>query len=335
MDRFPPPLTDGRRRRLLGAMAAAPLALQAGHARAEQWPARQIRLVLPSGAGGGSDIFGRPMAQFFSSELKVPVVVENKPGANGILAHEAVVRQPADGYSLVISYSAALIVNKLMNRKMSHDPVADLQPIGRIGGGGGNALIVHPSVPAKNLAELVAYAKAKRDLSYASWGIGSGGHLFMEMIKKHTGMPINHVPYKTVAQIPPDLITGVVPVAWIDSATPVALVRSGKARVIATASQERLPQFPDTPTLGEQGIAFKVQSWYGLFAPRGLPPEVLARLNAVLNKWLTLPETIAYFKDKQNAPAPVPTTPDEYAKVIAADVEGWRQLIADGGASAG
>lgn len=327
--------TDGRRRRLLGAISAAPLLFEAGLARAEQWPTRQIRLVLPSGAGGGSDIFGRPMAQFMSNELKVPVVVENKPGANGILAHEAVVRQPPDGYSLVISYSAALIVNKLMNRKMSHDPLADLQPIGRIGGGGGNALIVHPAVPAKNLAELVAYAKTKRDLSYASWGIGSGGHLFMEMIKKHTGMPINHVPYKTVAQIPPDLITGVVPVAWIDSATPVGLVKSGKARVIATASQERLPLFPDTPTLSEQGVPFKVQSWYGLFAPRGLPPDVLARLNAVLNKWLTLPETVAYFRDKQNSPAPIPTTPAQYAKVIADDTEGWRQLIADGGVTTG
>jgi tripartite-type tricarboxylate transporter receptor subunit TctC len=319
------------RRRWLKAAIAAPVAVQIGALRAQEWPSRPIRLVLPSGAGGGSDIFGRPMAQYFGNELKCSVVVENKPGANGIVAHEAIVRQAADGYSLVISYSAAIIGNKLLQPKMSHDPLVDLQPIGRIGGGGGNALIVNADLPVRNIGELVEYSKLKGPLSYASWGIASGGHLIMEMMKKRTGLSANHVPYKTVAQIPPDIVSGVVPVAWIDAATPVPLVRSGRVRVIAVAAQKRLPQFLDALTLTEQNVPFDIDTWYGLFAPAGLPADIVSRLNAVLNRWLALPETSAYFEDKQNTPAPIPLKTEEFVRLIQRDIGGWKSLIADSG----
>ncbi len=317
------------RRGLLG-LAALPLVLGHSMASAQAWPNKAIKLVLPSGAGGDSDLFGRPLAEYMSQQLKVPVVVENRPGANGILAHETVVRQPPDGYSLVISYSAAMIGNKLMLPKMSHDPLVDLQPIGRIGGGGGNVLIVNADVPVRNIKELVDWVRAKGgEVSYASWGIASGGHLVMEMLKHRLGMKLNHVPYKTVAQIPPDIISGVVPIAWIDSATPVTHVKSGRVRAIATAAQRRLPQFPDVATLGEQGIPFEVETWYGLFAPAGLPADVLARLNAVLNQWIKLPETVAFFEQKQNSPAPIPLSPDQFVQVLQRDVAAWKRLIAD------
>jgi tripartite-type tricarboxylate transporter receptor subunit TctC len=265
-----------------------------------------------------------------SQQLKVPVVVENRPGANGILAHETVVRQPADGYSLVISYSAALIGNKLMLPKMSHDPLVDLQPIGRIGGGGGNVLIVNADLPVRNIKEMVDWVKARGvEVSYASWGIASGGHLVMEMMKHRLGMKLSHVPYKTVAQIPPDIISGVVPIAWIDSATPVTHVKSGRVRAIATAAQRRLPLFPEVATLNEQGIPFEVETWYGLFAPAGLPHDVLVRLNTVLNQWLRLPETASFFEQKQNSPAPIPMTPEQYIALLQRDVVAWKGLIAD------
>lgn len=322
---------SSQRRRYLGMTLATPLLGSLTSALAQEWPSRPIKLILPSGAGGGADVFGRPLAQYMGNELKTTVVVENRPGANGILAHEAVVKQPADGYSLLITYTAAMIGNKLMQPKMSHDPLADFVPIGRIGGEGGNTLIVNPDLPVRNVKELVEYAKSKGGISYASWGIASGGHLVMEMIKKRTGLLATHVPYKTVAQIPPDVISGVVPVAWIDSATPAPIVKSGRVRAIAVAAQKRFPQFPNVATLTEQGIQYDVQTWYGLFAPTGLPPAIIARLNTVLNRWLTLPETVQYFEQKQNAPAPIPTSPDEFAKSIQREVAGWKTLIAESG----
>jgi tripartite-type tricarboxylate transporter receptor subunit TctC len=321
------------RRRLTGALAGAaaalPLAGFAPRARAQAWPSKTIRLVLPSGPGGGADLFGRLLAEYMSQELKVTVVVDNKPGATGIVAHEAVVRQPPDGYNLVISFTAAMIGNKLLQPKMSHDPLVDLMPIARIGGGGGNALVVNPELPVKNLKDLLDWAKAKPDQSYASWGVASGGHLVMEMIKQRTGMKINHVPYKTVSQIPTDVVSGVVPVAWIDAATPVPFVKSGRLRAIAVASSNRLPQFPDVATLGEQGIQSDAEASYGLLGPAGMPMDIVERLNAIVNKWLVLPATAAYFESKQNVPAPTPLTQAQYVKVLERDLAAWTKLIAE------
>ena len=324
------PDLSGCRRLLLRAITGAPFAAPIGSARAQAWPAKPIRIVSTSAPGGGSDVFSRPMAEFFSRELGVSCIVENRPGANGIVGHEAVVRQPPDGYTLLISYPAAVIANKLMLPKMSHDPLADFAPIGRIGGGGGNVLVVNLELPVRNLKELVEYSKTRGGtLTYASWGIASGGHLIMEMIKSRTGLQATHVPYKAGAQIPPDVISGVVPVAWIDSGSVTPHVRSGKLRAIAVAAQRHLPQIPEADTLGEQGIAWEVQTWYGLFAPKGTPAPVVARLNQVLNRWLVLPETAAFFEQKQNTPAPVPTTPEEFAAVLQSDLSAWKRLLAE------
>jgi tripartite-type tricarboxylate transporter receptor subunit TctC len=308
----------------LGALAAL---TAAPGVRAQAWPAgKPIRMVLPSGAGGGADVFGRFMAEGLGKTLGTTIVVDNKPGANGLIAAGEVARAPADGYTLLISFTAATVSNKLLMLKPSVDPLG-FEPIGRIGGGGGNTMIVNPEVPVRNLKELVEYTKSKPGLSYASWGIGSGGHLFMEYIKKQTGMQINHVPYKTVSQIPPDVISGVMPVATIDSASPLPHIRSGRVRPIAVLSQTRLPQLTDVPTIGEQGIPIAAQSWYGLFAPLGTPAEIITRLSRELNAWLVLPETIRFFAEKQNGPAPIPTTPAEFRKVLDSDLVAWKSLI--------
>lgn len=271
-----------------GGVAATPMAAlaQAG------WPTRPIKLVLPSGPGGGADIFARPMAEYMAKELGQPVVIDNRPGANGLLAHDAVVRQPGDGYNLLISYAAAVLGNKAMNKPMSHDPITDLKPIGIISGEGGNLLVVSPSLPVTDLKGLLALAKAQGgSLSYGSWGVGSGGHLVMESICLQAGVRMNHVPYKTVAAIPNDLMAGVLQVSTIDSGTPVQLIKAGKLRAIAALSGRRLPQLPDVPTQGEQGFPLESAPWYGLFGPASMPPELVNRLNALLNKWLELPET--------------------------------------------
>jgi tripartite-type tricarboxylate transporter receptor subunit TctC len=206
----------GTRRTVLRAAAAAVAAASAGPALAQQpgWPGgKPIRMVLPSGAGGGADLFGRLMAEWLGRELGTNVVVDNRPGANGLLATQEVARAAPDGLTLLISFTAAPVANKLLMLKPPVDPLDSLTPVARVGGRGGNMIVVNPSLPVKTLKELVDYAKTRKDLTYASWGIGSGGHLVMESIKRQSGMQIEHVPYKTVAQIPPDLISGVIPVA--------------------------------------------------------------------------------------------------------------------------
>ena len=180
--------------------------LEIGHAQIS-WPSKPIRLVLPSGAGGGADIFGRPLAEWLIRELGQPVVVENKPGANGVIAHEQVVRQPGDGHTLLISFAGAILGNKAMNAKISHDTMTDLKPIGLIGSDFGNLLVVNAASPIKNIKDLIAYAKAQSGgLNYGSWGIGSGGHLVMETLKEQAGIPLNHVPSASTSRhlIQPD-----------------------------------------------------------------------------------------------------------------------------------
>ena len=306
-------------------LATAPL----GWAQAQAgWPNRSIRLVLPSGAGGGADIFARPLAEWMGKELGQPVVVDNKPGANGVIAHEQVVRQPGDGYNLVISYAAAIVGNKAMNAKISHDTITDLKPIGLIGGDGGNLLVVNASLPVTNLKELIAYAKSQSGgINYGSWGVGSGGHLVMETLKAQVGITLNHVPYKTVAAIAPDVVSGVLQVSTIDSGTPVQLIKAGRIRGIAALSNKRLPQLPDVATLGEQGFPVGFVPWYGLFGPASMPNEMVVRLNTLLNRWLVLPETIALFEQKQNSAAPLPKSAEAFAAQIQAELPVWRKMM--------
>ncbi|MFZ4758408.1 MAG: Bug family tripartite tricarboxylate transporter substrate binding protein [Burkholderiaceae bacterium] len=316
------------RRTVLGAAAALALGAATGTARAQAWPAgKPIRMVLPSGAGGGADIFGRFMAEWMSKELGTNVIVDNKPGANGLLATQEVVRAAPDGYTLLISFTAATVANKLLMLKPPVDPLNDIVPIARIGGAGGNMIVVNPSVPVTNMKELVAYAKTRNDLSYASWGVGSGGHLVMESIKQQTGMSMVHVPYKTVAQIPPDVISGVMPIATIDAASPLPHIRSGRVRAIATMSGERLPQIKEIPTMLEQGLKLDAFPWYGLFGPKGLPREIVDRLNTSLNRWMVMPEVAEFFNSKQNTPPPRPISVAEFEKVIQADLVSWKGLI--------
>lgn len=310
---------------LLG-LAASSLAVP-GHSQAD-WPARKpIRLILPSGAGGGADPFSRLLADFLGKELATQVVVENRPGANGILAAEQVLHQPPDGHTLLISFTAATVGNKLMRLKMSHDPMSDLTPIAIIGGTSGNLLIVHPALPVSNLSDLVAYSKTRSDLSYGSWGIASGGHLFMEYIKQQTGLRTHHVPYKSATQVVPDVISGVLPVAWTDSSSPIAAIKSGRVRAIATSSPTELPQNPGVKPLPEQGVRFDARSWYGLFGPRGLPEPIVNRLNTLVNRWTELDETTHFMAERQNAPKGLVLSPQEFAQLMQRDIVAWGELI--------
>lgn len=325
---------DRRRRQ---GVAAAVACLTAGMgwpaARAQSdWPGgRAMRIVIPSGAGGGSDIFSRVMAEYFGSELGTKVLVDNKPGANGMLAGEAVARAPADGLTLLVSFSAAIVGNTLLMKPRTFEPLQDLTPIGRIGVTG-NVLMVHPDVPARSVKELVEYARRRNgELNYASWGVGSGGHLAMETVKQQTGMRLNHVPYKTVSQISTDLISGVVPVSWLDAATGLPHVAAGRMRAIAVTSTQRMPQLPDVASLAEQGLQYDAHPVYGLFGPKGMPPALVQRVNALLNQWLARPQTIEFFAQRQNMPRSEPMSAQQYAKSLQDELQAWTRLVRDAG----
>ena len=323
------PAASTIRRQLLGAAAATTVLGSATRTVQAQpaWPAgKPIRIVLPSGAGGGADVFGRVMAEFMSKELKTQVIIDNKAGANGLLALETVVRQPPDGYTLVVSFTASVIGNKLLLIKRSLDPIDDFTHIAKVGGEGGNLLIVNPELPVKNIRDLIELTKTRKDLSYASWGIGSGGHLIMEAVKAVTGMQINHVPYKTVAQISPDVISNVIPVAWIDTASPIPHIKSGRVRAIATSGTGPLPQTPDVLPLVQQGVQLTQLPYYSLHGPKGLPDAIVQRIVGVVNKWLALPETATFYRDRTNQPPPGQTSPDQLLKQLQSDLVSWGKM---------
>jgi len=318
------------RRALLQAASAAALGAAAGPAWGQPvWPqpGKPIRIVIPSGAGGGADIFTRVCAEWLSKELGTQVMVDNKPGATGLVATQEVARAAPDGHTLLVSFTAATVANKLLVLKPVVDPLDSLTPIARVGGRGGNLLIVNPQVPARNLKELIEYAKKQKDLSYASWGVGSGGHLVMEWLKEVTGMQMAHVPYKTVTQIPPDVISGVMPIATIDTASPVPHLKSGRVRGLVALTNERLPQLPEVPSLAESGFKLDALPWYGVFGPKGLPRPIVERLNAMLNRWMVTPEVVTFLEQKQNINAPIPISVAEFEKVIQADLVSWKKLI--------
>jgi len=324
---------DLARRRVLtrtvGLLATGlPIAVQAQ----SDWPAGgTVKLVIPSGAGGGSDIFSRAMAEFFSSELKTRVLVDNKPGATGMVAGEIVARAPADGLTLLVSFSAAIVGNHLMMKPRSFEPLQDLTPIGRVGVTG-NVLLVHPEVPARSVKELVEHSRGRGgELNYASWGVASGGHLAMESMKRQTGLRANHVPYKTVSQIPTDLIAGVVPVAWVDAATAVPHVRSGRVRALAVTSAQRMPLFAEVPSLADQGIRYDAHPVYGLFGPRGMSAATVNKINALLNQWISRPETIEFMAQRQNMPRSEPMSPEQYARSLQDELRAWTVLIQEAG----
>lgn len=313
----------------LPAIATALATLSAiGVAQAETpYPNRPIRMVVPSGAGSVTDQTARLVAERLSVSLKKPVVVDNRPGANGIIASEIVARAEPDGYTLLFTYSATLTVNPWTTANLPYDPLKDFTPIARPSAPGGNLLAVTATVPVHNLKELIAYAKASREeLAYCSWGIGSGGHLAMEYLKAKAGIRLRHVPYKTAVQCTNDLAAGHVTIAFADSASAQPHLKSGRIRGIAVSGPERMPAAPDVPTMGEQGIPFDQASWLALFGPRGLPAPIVTRLNAEVNRILQAPEEQQRFAAMYVKPGK-PSTAGELGELVRNDLRAWGDVV--------
>jgi tripartite-type tricarboxylate transporter receptor subunit TctC len=262
-----------------------------GIAGAQNYPDRAVRILVGYPPGGGTDLVARLVAHPLSERWKQPVVVENRPGANAIIATEAVAKAKPDGYTLLMAYATELAVNPATFKKLPYDPVRDLAPIAQLASAP-LVMAVHPSVTARNVEELVALAKAKPGtLSYSSSGNGSVHHFAGELFKLRTGTDIVHIPYKGSGPATADAVSGQVQVTFASVASVLRFVQSGRLRALAVTSPQRSAQLADVPTAIELGLAdVELTSWYGLLAPAGTSPELLSRLAADVAAALAAPE---------------------------------------------
>ncbi len=317
-------LTRGALLALIAGAAAAAHAQQ--QPAADTYPDKPVVLVVPTAPAGGTDTVARVIADTMGRRLGQTFVIENRPGANGILGTEAVARAAPDGYRLLFTYAAAVVVNPSLYKKLPYDTAKDLAPVGQIGRGG-NVMLVRKDLPVKTLQEFVDYAKARPDkLSYCSWGAGSGGHLAMESLKKQAGIQIMHVPYKGSGPCVQDLIGGQVDAAFADSSSTVEIVRAGRVRALANSGPSRVPSMPDVPTMNEAGFPFSNYPWYGLLAPAKTSPAIVNKLNAALNAALQDPAVVQRMRDLNFVDLPL-TTPAQFGETIAKDTRDWGVVV--------
>lgn len=317
-----------RRAALVLLSASFTAALSWPAAAADPWPARPIRLVIPSAPGAGSDQLARQMAERLSTALGQQVIVDNKPGGSGLIATRAVMSAPADGHTLLYSNASATVMLAAMKPDLGIDFTKDLVPV-NLTVVGGVFLLVNPEFPAKNLNELIAVVKANPNkYTYGSWAVGSNGHLTMEWLKKRTGMQTGHVPYKTMSTLLTELSTGILPIGWTDPVSSVAFIKSNKVRAIAVNGSVRTPQLPDLATMGEQGFPFPPLGWQGVFAPAGTPAAVTQRLHAEINRIQGTAELKAQMSRMNLEPPPIWTS-EQFRDLIVRDLQEWRKIAQD------
>lgn len=304
------------RRTLLALTGAG--ALASTKARAQAWPDKPIRLIIPYTPGGGADGAARLIAAQLGSALGQTVIVDSRPGGNTTIAGIAVARAPADGYTLLMTGGSTMSVLPLMSDKLPFDPVADLAPVGMVSRFP-FILAVSATLDVKTLAEVLALARARPgELPYASNGSGGMVHLGMELMAYSAQVKLNHVPYKGFAPALPDVITGRTPLMMADWAPIAAQLKSGALRPLAVTSARRWPSLPDVPTVAEQGFpGYEMEIWFGLYAPARTPAAVVTRINDELRKWLATAEAREAFAAIGHEPAP--STPDEVRQRVAAE----------------
>ena len=293
-------------------------------AHAQDYPGRPIRIVVPNPPGGGNDLAARIVAERFREKWGQPVVVDNRAGASGRIGAEAVASAPPDGYTLLVTAPAALVINKSLYAKLSYDADAFV-PVSVIVAGPG-ALVVHPSVAAASVQQLIALAKAHPEkLTYASQGNGTIAHLAGEMFQSITGARIVHVPYKGSAPAVADLLGGQVSLMFSELAPALPHIRAGKLRALAVGGEKRNPLLPEVPSLSETLPGFVFSYWIGMVAPAGTPAAIAARLSAEIAEGLRQPE-VAKRLLETNLEA-IASTPAEMASFMKRESERWGNVI--------
>ena len=283
-------------RRWFGLAIASALAIPM-LAQADTWPSKPVRWVVAYPAGGGSDFLARQLAPQLGKQLGQTMVIDNRPGAGGVIGTDNAAKSPPDGYTIVTGDNGAMVFNSAMYKKLPYDP-KDLVPVGFMARFP-LILAVYPNAGFNSAKELLDEVKKNpAKYSYASPGIGSPHHLAMELLKDRTQSFILHVPYRGTALAVQDVISGQVPMMVLDTAAGLPQIRAGKVKALAVMSKKRLPSLPDVPTLDEIGIKdFEVTAWQGLFVPKGTPPDIVAHLTAEMNKAVNVPEVKARLED--------------------------------------
>jgi tripartite-type tricarboxylate transporter receptor subunit TctC len=303
-----------------GAMLAAPAFAQA------TWPDKPIRFIVPFAPGGTTDILGRVLAPRLTQGLGVSVVVENRGGAGGTVGHEVVVRSPPDGNTIMLGHIGTLGVNPSLYPRLSFDPIGGVAPVSMVALVP-NILVVHPSVPARNLQELIALARAKPgELTYGSAGNGSAAHIAAAALGHAAGVEFTHVPYRGSGPMANDLIAGQINFTMTGGTVVMPLVRDGRLRALGVSSRARMQADPSIPTIAEQRLpGFETTQWYCVVTTAGVPAPIIARLNAEVHKAMNDPEVRQRLAAEGAESAP--GTPEELGRFMRAEVARWAEVI--------
>ncbi|WP_036050745.1 tripartite tricarboxylate transporter substrate binding protein [Bradyrhizobium sp. Tv2a-2] len=296
-------------------------------ARAEAvYPSRIIKLVVPYPAGGTTDLLGRLIADRLKSALAATVIVENKPGAGTTIGAEQVARAEADGYTLLMATSTTLAINRTLYKSLPYDPVRDFAAIALVAAVP-FVLVINPSIPAKTLAEFIAYAKREPGLTYGSAGNGSPQHLGAEMLKSQAGIDIRHVPYRGSVPAMLDVIAGHISFMVVDLQPALQQIKEGKLRVLGVTTRKRAAAAPDIPTLAESGLAgFELVAWQGVVAPAGTPRPIVERLATEIGNFVGDSAAREQFAALAIEPLP-PSTPESFAAYIKSEGDRWATIV--------
>ena len=302
------------------------LALLGGTAAAQTYPSRPVRMMVPFPAGGGSDTMGRIVASRLGERLGQQIVVENRPGAAGSIGADIAARAPADGYMILLGSTSELVQYPNVNLKIPYDPLRDFTPVSLVGTIP-MVLVVHPSLPVKNVKDLVAMAKARPgEINFGSAGQGATTHLAVELFVLLTGVKLTHVPYKGSPQAVTDLVAGNVQLGIPTMPAALPFIKSGRVKVLGVTTAKRASNLPDVPTLSEAGVkGYEAALWTGILAPAGTPAQIINRLNGEIAKVLEL-------KDVQDALArqgaeAESSTPQEFAAFLKREYAKWAKVV--------
>ena len=313
-------------------IALALLTTCAAPAYAQSYPGKPVRLIVPWSAGSGTDLMSRSLAAKMGEALGQQVIVDNRGGAGAVIGSEAAAKSPADGYTLYIGGSVSMAISPALYAKVGYDPVKDFAPVSLVSQFF-NALSVHPSVPAKNVKELIAIGRSRSgELLMGSAGNGSTSHLAGELFKKMTGVNMTHVPYKSGGQLVVGVVSGESHLSFSPVSTALTHMKTGKLRTLAVTSAKRLASLPNLPTIAETVPGYEFGGWQAVFVPAGTPPDVVRRLNAAILKGINTPEFRDYLA-KEGSEL-VGSTPEQLSTFLRAEVTKNAELIRTAGIKA-
>ena len=327
------PMREGSptvRLRTARVLAAVFLATAAGGAFSQSWPAKPMRLILPYGPGGGSDVVARPLGHFLSQRLGQQVLVDNRGGANGNIAMEMVARAPADGYTLGLALTAQLAINPFLYTKIPYDPMKDFALINLLGSAP-YFLTVSKGTPANSLDDFLRLARAKPGaMTYGSTGNGSGLHLSMELLKSISGIDIVHAPYKSAGAAMTDMLGEQLQAMFVSYGAGVGHFKAGRIRPLGATTAQRSKALPDIPTIAEAGVkGYESSVWYALLGPRGMPPEIVKRLNTEIGS-LIKAELGAQLE--ADGITPSGAGPEQLAAFVRSESQKWGKVVKQSGA---